>query len=241
MGRDRREEIGERRSARGDRREEIGERRSATDSAWDGVRVARCRIPTHGSVAHISSPPSDRRRSGADTDVWEALWGLVGDGLVYLDTAGQGSDTDNWRWRRARSIDPRSENLKDSSGFRRIATDNCWSKGGPTTPVRDWESGAFPDGHIRIDPGDAPRQRRKRLALRAAAVATTLCTCSVVPTYYQRTAKGTNAADPGRRQDWHLEGRLFSGRMRTCANGIHAWWMHLRIRGLERVPDLLQT
>lgn len=29
-------------------------------------------------------------------DVWEALWGLVGDGLVYLDTAGQGSD--NWRW-----------------------------------------------------------------------------------------------------------------------------------------------
>lgn len=35
----------------------------------------------------------------ADTDVWEALWSLVGDGLVYLDTAGQGSGTDNWRWR----------------------------------------------------------------------------------------------------------------------------------------------
>lgn len=35
----------------------------------------------------------------ADTDVWEALWGLVGDGLVYLETAGQGSGTDNWRWR----------------------------------------------------------------------------------------------------------------------------------------------
>ena len=35
----------------------------------------------------------------ADTDVWEALWGLVGGGLVYLDTAGQGSGTDNWRWR----------------------------------------------------------------------------------------------------------------------------------------------
>jgi hypothetical protein len=34
----------------------------------------------------------------ADTDVWEAIWGLVGDGLVYLDTAGQGSGTDNWRW-----------------------------------------------------------------------------------------------------------------------------------------------
>lgn len=35
----------------------------------------------------------------ADAAVWEALWGLVGDGLIYLDTAGQGSGTDNWRWR----------------------------------------------------------------------------------------------------------------------------------------------
>lgn len=32
-------------------------------------------------------------------EVWEALWGLVGDGLIYLDTAGQGSSTDNWQWR----------------------------------------------------------------------------------------------------------------------------------------------
>ena len=32
-------------------------------------------------------------------EVWEALWGLVGEGLVYLDPAGQGSGTDNWRWR----------------------------------------------------------------------------------------------------------------------------------------------
>ena len=29
--------------------------------------------------------------------VWEALWGLVGDGLIYLDPAGQGPD--NWQWR----------------------------------------------------------------------------------------------------------------------------------------------
>jgi hypothetical protein len=29
--------------------------------------------------------------------VWEALWGLAGDGLVYLDPAGQGPD--NWQWR----------------------------------------------------------------------------------------------------------------------------------------------
>ena len=31
--------------------------------------------------------------------VWEALWSLVGDGLIYLDPAGQGSSNDNWRWR----------------------------------------------------------------------------------------------------------------------------------------------
>ena len=32
--------------------------------------------------------------------VWEALWGLVGEGLIYLDPDRQGSgNTDNWRWR----------------------------------------------------------------------------------------------------------------------------------------------
>lgn len=31
--------------------------------------------------------------------VLEALWGLVGEGLAYLDPSGQGSGTDNWRWR----------------------------------------------------------------------------------------------------------------------------------------------
>lgn len=30
-------------------------------------------------------------------EVWEALWGLVGEGLLYLDPAGQGPD--NWQWR----------------------------------------------------------------------------------------------------------------------------------------------
>ena len=35
----------------------------------------------------------------SETEVWEALWGLVGEGLLYLDTAGQGSGTDNWQWR----------------------------------------------------------------------------------------------------------------------------------------------
>lgn len=32
-------------------------------------------------------------------EIWEALWGLVADGLLYIDTAGQGSGTDNWQWR----------------------------------------------------------------------------------------------------------------------------------------------
>lgn len=32
-------------------------------------------------------------------EVWEALWGLVGEGLVYLDPGVQGSGTDNWRWK----------------------------------------------------------------------------------------------------------------------------------------------
>jgi hypothetical protein len=32
-------------------------------------------------------------------EVWEAVWGLVADGLVYLDTEGQGSGTDSWRWK----------------------------------------------------------------------------------------------------------------------------------------------
>lgn len=32
-------------------------------------------------------------------EIYEALWGLVGEGLVYLDPAGQQSNTDNWQWR----------------------------------------------------------------------------------------------------------------------------------------------
>lgn len=34
-------------------------------------------------------------------DVWEALWGLMGDGLIFLDASGQAqaASWDNWRWR----------------------------------------------------------------------------------------------------------------------------------------------
>ena len=34
-----------------------------------------------------------RRRRG------EALWGLAGEGMLYRDTDGPGSGTDNWQWR----------------------------------------------------------------------------------------------------------------------------------------------
>ena len=53
-----------------------------------------------------------------ETEVWEALWGLVGDGFVYLDTAGQGSGTDNWQWRL-------------SSDGQRFATGGSWEPRDP--------------------------------------------------------------------------------------------------------------
>lgn len=56
-------------------------------------------------------------------EVWEAAWGLVADGLVYLDTDGQGSGTDNWRWKLS------------AAGVRVV-------EGGPWEP-RD------PDGYLR--------------------------------------------------------------------------------------------
>jgi hypothetical protein len=37
-----------------------------------------------------------RQTGCSETEVWEALWGLVGEGFVYLDTNGQ--QPDNWRW-----------------------------------------------------------------------------------------------------------------------------------------------
>lgn len=38
------------------------------------------------------------RETVCSEEAWEALWGLIAGGLVYLDVAGQGSGTDNWRW-----------------------------------------------------------------------------------------------------------------------------------------------
>ncbi len=58
------------------------------------VRGADPRFSHHYVVANVS-----QEVGCTDTEVWEAIWGLVGDGLVFLDTARQGSGTDNWRWR----------------------------------------------------------------------------------------------------------------------------------------------
>lgn len=61
-------------------------------------------------LEHLATPGADARFSEAYLvteivrhsaarrhEVWEALWGLVSDGLIYLDPSGQG--TDNWRWK----------------------------------------------------------------------------------------------------------------------------------------------
>lgn len=47
-------------------------------------------------------PAEVRKRAGCkEHELWEALWGLVGEGLIFLDPDGQGgaSSRDNWRWR----------------------------------------------------------------------------------------------------------------------------------------------
>lgn len=51
------------------------------------------RFSWHWVVKHVQ-----QEVQCSETEVWEALWGLVGQGLVYLDTARQGSSTDNWQW-----------------------------------------------------------------------------------------------------------------------------------------------
>ncbi len=63
-------------------------------------------------LQHIATPQADSRfresylsqhvqqATGCRPhEVMEALWGLVAEGLIYLDPSGQGSSTDNWQWR----------------------------------------------------------------------------------------------------------------------------------------------
>lgn len=63
-------------------------------------------------LQHLATPQADTRFSQSylprlvreaagcrPHEVMEALWGLVADGLIYLDPSGQGSGTDNWQWK----------------------------------------------------------------------------------------------------------------------------------------------
>jgi hypothetical protein len=66
------------------------------------VNVLR-RLASRGTDARFHEAyfvhPLARELQCHPAQVMEALWGLVGEGLVYLDRAGQGSQTDNWQWR----------------------------------------------------------------------------------------------------------------------------------------------
>ena len=50
---------------------------------------------TRFGVAYLVQPVA-REHGVSNSAVYEVLWGLVADGLIFLDPAGQGSD--NWRW-----------------------------------------------------------------------------------------------------------------------------------------------
>lgn len=80
---------------------------------------------------HLVTPQADTRfghhylvdTMAADSgrrphEVWEALWSLVGEGLVYLDPGIQGSGTDNWNWRA-------------SSTGTKVATGGAWEPRDP--------------------------------------------------------------------------------------------------------------
>lgn len=61
-------------------------------------------------------------------EVWEALWGLVGEGLIYLDPDGQGgSSQDNWRWRLSadgiQAVSGRSWEPREPEGYLRRLRD----------------------------------------------------------------------------------------------------------------------
>src|SRR4051812_27841411 len=58
-------------------------------------------------------------------EVWEALWGSLRDGLIYLDPAGQAgaSSRDNWKWR------------PTQTGIR-VATGGPWEPRDPTGYLR---------------------------------------------------------------------------------------------------------
>jgi hypothetical protein len=77
-------------------------------------------------------PASVQREAGCrEHSVWEALWGLVADRLIYLDPDGQQSSgsQDNWRWKLSRvgmqAVSGRAWEPLDPEGYlRRLRTGN---------------------------------------------------------------------------------------------------------------------
>lgn len=89
-------------------------------------------MDVRGHVLRQLATPGRRIASAACTwrerfcpvpKVWEAVWGLVAEGLVYLDTESQGSGADNWRW-------------KLSTAGVRVVEGGPWEPGDPAGYVR---------------------------------------------------------------------------------------------------------
>jgi hypothetical protein len=59
-----------------------------------GTPQAECRFSERSFIFPFAAELGCRPHQ-----VHEAIWGLVAEGLVYLDPSGQGSSTDNWHWR----------------------------------------------------------------------------------------------------------------------------------------------
>jgi hypothetical protein len=60
-------------------------------------RLTTAHVDTRFAEAYFVRPLADQLDCPPH-QVLEALWGLVGEGLAYLNPSGQGSGTDNWRW-----------------------------------------------------------------------------------------------------------------------------------------------
>ena len=78
----------------------------------------------------------------------EVLWALVGDGLAYLDRAGQGSGTDNWRWRASSlgikvAADGGGWEPRDPTGYLKRLRERAPSMDGATLRYVEEALGAF--------------------------------------------------------------------------------------------------
>lgn len=67
--------------------------------------------PRRAILEYLADPKSDNRFSESyliasisqrnsfnRSELWEALWSLIADGLIFINPSGQWSSKDNWRW-----------------------------------------------------------------------------------------------------------------------------------------------